>query len=276
MVARSKQLTKWDEELAKYAQEAAATEAAAGGSGQYFSLKGGILSWQDEPLPGNQMVVVVLASMFENVWYHGEYDPDVRENPTCFALSNEYADLTPHENVVEAGQAQSLECKSCELNKYGTADKGRGKACRNTRRLGMIPAGTITKTGSVSLFKKQEDFTGSAIGYMRLPVTSVRNYGAYVSQLNALLKRPPFAVATKVTVVPDAKTQFAVNFEVVETLGDDFIEGVMAKREEAEAGIAIPYEVGEAETEEKPKPATQKKTVARKKTATRKRVARKY
>ena len=50
-------LVKWDEELAKQAEIAAGMEANTGG-GQFFSTKGGILSWQDAPLPGSQTAVL--------------------------------------------------------------------------------------------------------------------------------------------------------------------------------------------------------------------------
>ena len=60
-------ITKWEEELAKQADVASAMEANAGG-GQFFSLKSGILSWQDAPLPGNQMAVIIVDGILENVF----------------------------------------------------------------------------------------------------------------------------------------------------------------------------------------------------------------
>jgi hypothetical protein len=46
-------------------------------------------------------------------------------------------------------QPQSDLCKTCEHNQWGSADKGRGKACQNRRRLTMIPAGVfMPKRGS--------------------------------------------------------------------------------------------------------------------------------
>ena len=81
-------LVTWDEELARQAEIAASMEASAGG-GQFFSTKGGILSWQDSPLSGNQMAVIILDSILENVFYEGHYDPDAPQSPTCFAFSRD-------------------------------------------------------------------------------------------------------------------------------------------------------------------------------------------
>ena len=52
----------WDEELAKQAQVAAAVEANTG-SGQFFSVRGGILQFDGAPLPGNQAAVVIVDSI---------------------------------------------------------------------------------------------------------------------------------------------------------------------------------------------------------------------
>ena len=43
-------VAKWDEELAQQAAIAAEMEANTGG-GQFFSVRGGQLSWQDSPPP---------------------------------------------------------------------------------------------------------------------------------------------------------------------------------------------------------------------------------
>src|SRR5690348_16945798 len=82
-VDKSTAIAKWDEELAKFATQAAAMEVNAGG-GQFFSTQGGILSWMDSPIPGNQMAVIILDSIMENVYYESHYDPSTPSGPTCF------------------------------------------------------------------------------------------------------------------------------------------------------------------------------------------------
>lgn len=259
---RSTALTKWDEELAKEAEIAAGAEASAGG-GQFFSTRGGQLSWQDAPLPNNEMAVVILDAIFENVFYEGRYDPDAPQAPTCFAFAREEADLAPHKVVLDAGQAQSLDgCKDCEHNEWGSADTGRGKACRNTRRLAMVPAGQFNRNGDFELFDDEDHYATTAIGFMKLPVTSIKGYANFVKQVAGALKRPPFGIITRVAVVPDAKTQFKVVFEALEKVPDELMGAIMKRREEVMATIDFPYQL-DNEEEKAPKSRAAKKPAGR-------------
>lgn len=253
--SKSNALVKWDEELAKQAEVAAGMEANTGG-GQFFSLRSGILSWQDAPLPNNQMAVVILDSILENVFYEGKYDPDTPQSPTCFAFGREEKTLAPHTIVIEAGNAQcgaSGLCDGCEMNEWGSSDVGRGKACRNTRRLAMIPAGTFNQAGKFELIDDEEHFASTAIGFMKLPVTSVKGYASFVKQVAGALRRPPFGIVTKVKVVPDPKSQFKVVFEPIMNLPDELMSAIMQRHEEAKSTIDFPYQPNDEEAPPPPK-----------------------
>ena len=240
-------LVKWDEELAKQAEIAASMEANTSG-GQFFSLKGGILSWQDVPLPGNQMAVIILDSILENVYYKERYDADILQNPTCFAFGREEKTMSPHAVVTEAGNSQHDQCIGCPMNEYGTADVGKGKACRNTRRLGMIPAGTFNAAGKFEFNENLEYYENMAVGMMRLPVTSVKGYASFVKQVAGALHRPPFGIATKIKVIPDPKSQFKVIFEPIIILPNEFMSVIMKRHEEVKSTIDFPYQPNEEES----------------------------
>lgn len=260
-VSKSKAVVAWDEELAKEAEIAANMEQSSGG-GQFFSLRGGTLSFDDAPLPGNQMIVVIVDAIMENVYYEGRYDPDTPQSPTCFAFGRDEKDMEPHIIVTDAGQAQSTEgCAKCEHNEFGSADTGRGKACRNTRRLALIPAG-INKKGEVELIEDEDHYKNSAIAFMKIPVTSLKGYSAFVKQVANSLRRPPHGIFTKIRVVPDQKTQFRVLFEPVEQIPNELMATIMERHKEAKATIDFPYQLAD-EQEEKPKPKPKAKTKRR-------------
>lgn len=245
-------IVRWDEELAKQAEVAVSMEANAGG-GQFFSVKGGLLTWNDAPLPNNQMGVVILDSILENVFYAGKYDADNPSGPSCFAFGRDEKDMTPHPVAVEAGSAEKGPCLGCPLNEWGSADTGKGKACRNTRRLAMIPAGTFNQAGKFEVITDLEHFASTPVGYMKLPVTSVKGYAGFVKQVAGALKRPPHGIITKVKVVPDPKTQFKVVFEAMMNLENEVMGAVMTRRKETMAVIDFPYQP----FEEQAKPAPQ-------------------
>lgn len=229
----------WEDELSKEAEIAAAMEANSGG-GQFFSVKGGALTWQDAPLPDNHMGVIILDSIFENVYYEGPYDPDTPQSPTCFAFGRVDKEMAPHKIVFENGTAQNPTCADCQWNEFGTAHVGRGKACRNTRRLGMIPAGTYVN-GKFQLIEDPQHFETAAVGYMKLPVTSVKGYASFVKQVAGALKRPPFGIATRVHVVPDSKNQFKVVFEPIMNVPNELAAVIMKRRDEVRSIIDFPY-----------------------------------
>jgi hypothetical protein len=251
------QVNKWEKELAEMATVAAEQEASAA-TGQFFGLKGGRLTFNDAPLPNNEMAVVVLDGILENVYYEGKYDPESLQSPTCFAFGRDEREMRPHDKVVSA---QNPQCMNCPLNQFGSADVGKGKACRNTRRLAMIAAGTI-QNGRFTPFEDLDHFKTAAIAYMKLPVTSVKGYATFVKQLAGTLKRPPFAVFTKVKVVPDDKSQFKVTFEALATAPTELLNVLKKRHEEAKEAIDFPYIP--AEEVEKPakgakKPANKRK-----------------
>lgn len=273
----SKAVTKWDEQLAQDAQIAAEMEANTGG-GQFFSLRGGVLSWQDSPLPDNEMVVIILDSIFETVYYDEPYNADEPQSPTAFAFGREEKELRWHENSDPefAGQL----CSESEVCQWGSADTGKGKAARETRRLAMIVAGQFTRDDEVEIFEELDHFEKTTLGFMKLPVTSVGGYANFVKQIAGTLKRPPYGIITRVAVVPDAKTQFKVVFEALEPVDDELMPVIMQRREEAMEIIDFPYQVDDEEEAPAPrkkrasaKRPARKKTAAKKKSPARKKTA---
>jgi len=252
-VITSTALTNWEAEMEAAAQVAVKAEQNTGG-GQFFSMRGGILAFNGTPVPNNTLIGVVIDFIFENLYYAEDFDADTPVPPTCFAFGEEEDDMAPHESVVAAGQAQNATCAGCPQNAWASAPKGRGKACRNTRRLAIIPAGALDGQGRVKLETEPAHFAGAAVGYMKLPVTSVKLWGAYVKQIGAMLRRPPHGVFTKITVTPDPRTQFRVGFEPVDKVPAELLATMMKRHAESKATIQFPYNL---ERDEAPKPAAQ-------------------
>lgn len=239
---QTKAVANWRAEMQADAAKAAEMEKATGG-GKFFSMRAGVLSYDDTPLPGNQMACVITDAIMENVYYAESFDSDNRVPPTCFAFGREEDEMEPHEKVDEEDcfTRQSEMCEGCPQNEWGSADKGRGKACGNRRRLAIIPAGVYSKKGELELFDEADAFKSSELAFMKLPVTSVKNYSRYVRECADQIDRPPYAVFTRIYVEPDAKSQFKVNFELLEEIDDDLMEVIFKRHKEAADVIAFPY-----------------------------------
>lgn len=245
-------LVKWEEQLAKQAAIAAGMEESTA-TGQFFGLKSGVLTFNDAPLPDNQMAVIILDHVLETVFYEGEFDTDNPQSPTAFAFGRDEKTLTWHETS-HPDFAGKL-CSESEVCEWGSAPRGRGKAARETRRLAMIPAGTLDSNGKFKPFTDADHYEKAQIAYMKLPVTSVKGFSGFVKQIAGSLRRPPFGIFTKVKVVPDADTQFKVVFEALQTVPDTLMAAVFARHEEATTLIEFPYQIDD---EPKKKPTARK------------------
>jgi len=91
------QVALFENELEKMAQ--ASLEAEKGSAGiTFLSTKGGILTYKDNPIAGNSLEVVVIASPVERLYYTARYDPTKPAGPVCFALGQTMTGLKPNVN----------------------------------------------------------------------------------------------------------------------------------------------------------------------------------
>jgi hypothetical protein len=255
----------WEKEMAAQAEIAAGGQRSSGG-GKFFSMRAGQLTFDGEPLPGNQVPVIILADIIENYYYDKPFDPDVPASPICFAFAHSESEMEPHEAVDQDDyfERQSETCRTCPKNEWGSAPVGRGKACKNSMRLAMIPAGVYKPQGKgrnagleLELYDDTDDYEKSEIAYMKLPVMSVRNYSTFVRDVATNMRRPPHGIITNIAVVPDPRSQFKVEFEVIEEIDNELIAIIMARHATAKAGIDFPYTPPPAD--EAPPPVENKK-----------------
>ena len=79
-----------------------------------------------------------------------------------------------------------------------------------------------------------------------------RSWSTYANQIANVLKVPPLAVITNMSVTPDVRSQFVVNFELVDRISDGAaIQGLLQKRKDIQplifAGYDRPSEAAPAE-----------------------------
>lgn len=231
----------WREKLAQQAKEAAAKERP---SVSKISLRAGVIKYGDQPVKGNILPAIVLLAAHRNTYYDKPFDPNNLANPVCFALSISGDDMEAHvnvpdENVPAAGlekpRATPRSCAGCALNDWGSDPRGgRGKACKETRRLIVLPADAADSVDSAK---------NAEMAIIDIPVTSGKNYSNFVNGLAAGTQVPPWAAITDISTQPDAKSQFKVTFTPKQVISDDAVlEALHARFEEAERVAMIPYD----------------------------------
>lgn len=227
-----KALVKWDEELAKLAKDS--TKGMALPTAKFLSLRGGKLSFGGADVPGNELRAIVIGWIHENQYYDERFNPDVPQSPGCYAFGTEQSEMVPHE---QAPRQQAEACEGCPLNEWGSAENGKGKACKNVLRLALIAEDDL------------EDLSTAEIVYMKVPVMSVKNFMMYAKKtVGESLSRPYWAVITNITVEPDNKSQFKAMFEVGDLIEDSELFGPLkALWEKTMDGISFPYAIREPE-----------------------------
>lgn len=233
--SKSTSLVKWDDELKALAQKTAIKEQVSDGF-RSISFRGGQMSIGDDVVKGNELECVVIASVHANLYYDSDYNPSKVVVPICYAFGDPDADdptegMAPHENCSEP---QSEQCQGCPMNEFGSADRGRGKACKNVRRMAVIDTDSL---------KSADDLAKAEPYQMQIPVTSVKRWAKYANTIAKDMERPPFAVVTKVKISPDPHSQYRVDFEferLIEFDGELF-EAMKKKVKAAETVLTRPF-----------------------------------
>jgi len=222
-------LVNWEERLAAMAKQSVATESSVT-SGAFISTRAGQLSYNGTPFVGNKVDAVVVDAVLENTYFGSRFDPDNPASPQCYAFGRgeEGEEMVPHD---KSPDPQHPTCKGCPQNEFGSADNGKGKACKNIRRLALIPASPLDANA----------LSKSDVAYLKVPVTSVKGWATYVRTLEALQHRPPLGVVTQISCQPHPKDQFHVVFDHKLNLSNDLLSAVGPRYDVIREGIMFPY-----------------------------------
>lgn len=224
----STQIVEWKQRMAEITKVAVAAEKPSGG---WLSFKGGRLSYADQMLPGDAVRVVIMDQLLENSWYEADYDPNKPASPACYAFGRTESEMAPHEKS-DSPQAQA--CDGCPMNEWGSDRKGgKGKDCKNTRRLAMIHEDAL-KGGPEGIDKAD-------IIFAKLPVMSVKNFSTFVNQVGHAMGLPPFGVVCELSVKPHPVSQYQVHFKVIEGVNEALLPALVAKHDKAAEKLNQPY-----------------------------------
>lgn len=209
----------YEEQMAAEAAEIAKRIAAPTGDRIRMSNKG---FRTPDGMEGDELEVVIVDFTSTNLFYDSPYDRDNPQSAACFAIGAEPTLMVPSPN---SPVKQAETCAACPNNQFGSADNGKGKACKNMRMLALMP--------STALDDPDED---APIWTMSVPPTSLKAFDGYVSSLANKHRKIPIGVVTRIYQDPN-ETYVAPRFEVVRPLQGDELGTFMTRREEANARL---------------------------------------
>lgn len=228
-------LKPWEAAMASAAQKQAKAEKPTG-SFKNIGTRGGILTIDDSPIPDNELRCVILLGCPENQLYDGPFDPNTPQTPICYAFGDPDSDnpedgMKPHE---QASDPQSDTCEGCQFNEWGSADQGRGKACKNVRRLLLMTEDALESADTIA---------EAEVRMLKVSVTSVKNWSKYVHRLEDECERPSWGVITTLKAVPDVKSQFKLlfTFEELIDFNQKTYDALQLRIKEATKDVVAPY-----------------------------------
>jgi DNA-directed RNA polymerase alpha subunit len=124
----------------------------------------------------------------------------------------------------------------------GSADTGKGKACKNVRRLALVAEDAL---------ESAEDLAIAEVRTLKVPVMSGKGWANYVrNTLGEDLQRPYWGVVTTISLMPDPKSQFKVVFELKELIDfeekPELFDALQKKIKETTPQLLAPYPEMEA------------------------------
>lgn len=169
----------------------------------------------DGPL---ELVVVDFVS--RNEFYQGAYDQNAISPPACFAIHPEPKQMVPSKNSPEA---QADDCASCPMNQFGSA--GKGKACKNTRVLAVLPPDADEST---------------PMWLLKVSPTAIKGFDGFVGNVARTFQMPPISVVVNVDFNP-AETFASLTFS--DPRPNDNLASHFARQEEAKELLAVEPDV---------------------------------
>lgn len=154
-------------------------------SSNKISTKGKVFSLPGGKSGAGPINVVVLDWVAVNMVYKGAYNAKNPSPPVCWAINKNLDELAPSANVKEP---QGVDCASCPKNQFGSATTGKGKACKNQRRLLVVPADFNESTEAMTLY---------------VSPTGLKAWNSYVNKLAKDMGKLPIQVSTLVSFDPN-------------------------------------------------------------------------
>ena len=149
--------------------------------GKRFTLPGG------EPRT-DPLQVVVIDYIWVMAHYPGAYNPKALQDPDCFAVGRDQPEsglLVPHDSI---DKPHAKNCKDCAKNQWKSAPTGNGKACKNQRRLIVVPVDATEDTQPLSIY---------------VSPSAIKNFDGYLRELAAVHGLDPIQVITTIDFDPN-------------------------------------------------------------------------
>lgn len=149
-----------------------------------IATKGKIFTLPDGTASAGPILAVVLDFAWAFVHYAGVYSSSNPQKPDCWALGRDKPEsglLTPDPSVAKPYAAN---CAVCAKNQWKSDNNGRGKACKNQRRLVIVAPDATLDTSPLTLY---------------VSPGAIKAWDSYVNELDKVHGLLPIQVITEIS-----------------------------------------------------------------------------
>lgn len=175
-------------------QEALKTQAATladrtkPATGNQIRLSPGKFTLPDGTTTPGPLELVVVDFVSKNAYYPDGFDPKNIVPPTCFAIGTDIKSMLPSPNA-PVNQNAGSDCATCPQNQWESDPKGgRGKACKNSRLMAVLPPDATEDT---------------PMWLLATSPTAVKSFDAFVSSVATMYEMPPVGSVVTVSLNPN-------------------------------------------------------------------------
>lgn len=136
---------------------------------------------QEGPGPIDVVIVDFAAAHY---YYTSPWQENNPVPPVCFAINFDANTLVPSPNSPDK---QAEVCAVCPQNQFESAANGKGKACRNTRQLAVLPLDATDDT---------------PIWLLSLSPTAIQPFDKFVTAMARKYNGPPMKIVTRIGFDP--------------------------------------------------------------------------
>jgi hypothetical protein len=241
-----------------------------------ISTKGGTFKIDNNDI-GKKIKLAVVDFIYEKAYYSGAFDPSTPATPDCYAFARPQvgekpgeteARMVAHEaapnkqNLAGGSKPGESPCRGCKWNEFETAEVGRGKRCKDVRRV-LVLSPRLDLAGKPvvddSVVAKAE------VRQLSFPPASLKWWSAYYGSLGELTRTGNIREAImEVEIINLPSGGHGLKPTFAGQVTKEGLKAISELRKAREGALTQPYPViAVEETEKVEKKANMRKRVGR-------------
>lgn len=239
-------LESWEQELADEAKDEKSRESVGV---PRITHRGGEFKIDNQTV-GRSIKLAIVDFKMEKCYFGSKFDPQKPATPDCYAFGTNEAELVAHEgapnpqNTVTVKDADGVSrssspCTGCKHNVFGTAEIGRGKACKDYRRL-LVISPVLDKDGSVTL--DENGVAKAEKRQLQVPPSSLKNWANYLSAIRDSTRTGnvrEMIVQVETFALPQGG--HGLKFSPVTTVSPEGLKALVALKKQSEGILTSAY-----------------------------------